>query len=377
MLLDTASLYFRAFFGVPDSITAPDGTPVNAVRGLLDFIAPLVTDRQPTHLVAAMDDDWRPAFRVAAVPSYKTHRRRAAGRRGGGRPTRWPSQVPMIEEVLDALGHRAARRRPATRPTTSSARWRRAATVPVDVVTGDRDLFQLVDDARGVRILYTARGVGRAEVVDEAWVAQKYGIPGRSYADFALLRGDPSDGLPGVKGVGEKTAATIVSRYPDEAALMKALDSGDPRPAGRGKLEASRDYLRAAPKVVEVARDSRCRTSTRPSPAKPRDPDAPCRPGRPLGHRLATEPPARRRWPNADDAGLVCGSLREEYATTPRRTSVHGLARGAGDRAIRPATRRRPGRAGRRAAWSSARSRRRSGRPRAARVAAGGPTAQR
>ena len=271
MLLDAASLYFRAFFGVPDSITAPDGTPVNAIRGMVDFVAQLVATRKPTHLIAAMDEDWRPAYRVAAVPSYKTHRLSPAGEEDS--PDALSVQVPVIWEVLDAVG--IARLGAAgyeaddvigTLATT--------ATMPVDVVTGDRDLFQLVDDARGVRILYTARGVGRADVVDEAWVAQKYGIPGRSYATFALLRGDPSDGLPGVKGVGEKTAATIVSRYPDEAALMKALDSGDPDLPARGKLEASRDYLLAAPKVVEVARDIPLPHVDSALPRVARDPDA-------------------------------------------------------------------------------------------------------
>ena len=270
MLLDTASLYFRAFFGVPDSVTAPDGTPVNAVRGLVDFIAHLVATRKPTHLVAAMDEDWRPQFRVDAIPSYKAHRLAAPGVEET--PDALEAQVPIIWEVLDAVG--IARVGMAgyeaddvigTLATT--------ATMPVDVVTGDRDLFQLVDDGRGVRILYTARGVGRADVVDEAWVSAKYGIPGRSYATFALLRGDPSDGLPGVKGVGEKTAATIVTRYPDEQALMSALDSGDDALPARVKLEAARDYLEAAPPVVRVARDLALPALEDALPREPRDPE--------------------------------------------------------------------------------------------------------
>jgi 5'-3' exonuclease len=254
LLLDTPSLYFRAFFGVPDSITAPDGTPVNAVRGLLDFIARLVTDRTPTHLVAAMDADWRPDFRVQAIPSYKAHR--VASGDEEEVPDPLVPQVAIIEDVLAALGV----------PTvgvdgfeaddvigtvaTHSAR-------PVDVVTGDRDLFQLVDDTRRVRVLYTARGVGRHDVVDEAWVHAKYGIPGTAYADFATLRGDPSDGLPGVPGVGEKTAAALVTTYGSLAAILAALDAGDTAmPAGaRAKLAAARDYLEVAPVVVAVATD--------------------------------------------------------------------------------------------------------------------------
>jgi 5'-3' exonuclease len=269
MLLDAASLYFRAFFGVPDSVRAPDGTPVNAVRGLVDFVAHLVATRKPTHLIAAMDEDWRPEFRVAAVPSYKTHRLSPAGEEDA--PDALETQVPIIWDVLDAVGI-ARIGAPGYEADDVIGTLATTATMPVDVVTGDRDLFQLVDDARSVRILYTARGVGRADVVDEAWVTQKYGIPGRSYATFALLRGDPSDGLPGVKGVGEKTAAGIVARYPDEVALMAALDSGDPLLPARAKLEAARPYLVAAPPVVRVARDIALPVLDAELPREPRDP---------------------------------------------------------------------------------------------------------
>jgi 5'-3' exonuclease len=272
MLLDTPSLYFRAFFGVPDSFRAPDGSPVNAVRGLLDFIARLVTDRSPTRMVAAMDADWRPAFRVAAIPSYKAHRVAVADQEEV--PDALVPQVAVIEDVLEALGVPVigvdgceADDVIGTLATTS--------TVPVDVVTGDRDLFQLVDDARGVRVLYTARGVGRHDVVDEAWVRAKYAIPGRAYADFATLRGDPSDGLPGVPGVGDKTAAALITKYGSLAGLLEALDSGDTgMPAGaRLKLAAAREYLAVAPTVVAVARDAPVPAHDATIPTTPKDPD--------------------------------------------------------------------------------------------------------
>ena len=102
MLLDSASLYFRAFYGVPDTVRAPDGTPVNAVRGLLDMISRLVRARHPARLVACWDADWRPAFRVAAVPSYKAHRLAADG--GEDVPAALAQQVPLIEDVLHAAG---------------------------------------------------------------------------------------------------------------------------------------------------------------------------------------------------------------------------------------------------------------------------------
>ncbi len=272
MVLDTPSLYFRAYYGVPDSVVAPDGSPVNAVRGLLDFVARLVTDRRPTHLVAAMDADWRPAFRVAAIPSYKEHRLAPEG--GELVPDALSPQVAVIEEVLDALGivHFGVDGYEADDVLGTLAT---RATGPVEVVTGDRDLFQLVDDERAVRILYTAaRGVGRAEVIDEAAVTAKYGIPGRAYADFATLRGDPSDGLPGVPGVGDKTAAALITRYGDLPGLMAALDAGDPAmPAGaRLKLDAARDYLAVAPAVVRVARDVPLPAYDDVLPRAPKDP---------------------------------------------------------------------------------------------------------
>jgi 5'-3' exonuclease len=254
MLLDTPSLYFRAFYGVPDSVRAPDGSPVNAVRGLLDFVARLVTDRRPTRLVATMDADWRPAFRVAAIPSYKAHRVAPAG--GEEVPDALGPQVEVIEQVLASLGVPVVGV-PGYEADDVLGTLATREPGPVDVVTGDRDLFQLVDDSRGVRVLYTARGVGRHEVVDEAAVTAKYGIPGRAYADFATLRGDPSDGLPGVPGVGEKTAAALVTAYGGLPGLLAALDAGDTAmPAGaRLKLAAAREYLAAAESVVRVACD--------------------------------------------------------------------------------------------------------------------------
>ncbi len=268
MLLDTASLYFRAFYGVPDSVTAPDGTPVNAVRGLLDFIARLTLDRPPTELVACWDDDWRPEFRVAAIPSYKAHRvDNSIGAESDRRidlgsdveeiPDTLAPQIPIIVAVLAALGI-ARVGSPGYEADDVIGTLTAQSCGPVDVVTGDRDLFQLVDDSRPVVVLYTARGVGRRDLVDEAWVSAKYAIPGRAYADFATLRGDPSDGLPGVVGVGDKTAATLITTYGSLAAVRAAaLDpTSDLKAAIRTKLVASSDYLDVAPRVVQVAPDA-------------------------------------------------------------------------------------------------------------------------
>jgi 5'-3' exonuclease len=273
LLLDTPSLYFRAFYGIPTSVTAPDGTPVNAVRGLLDFIARLVRDRMPTRLVAAMDEDWRPAWRVAALPSYKAHRVAADG--GDQSPDELDVQVPIIEDVLDALGlcrlgvaGYEADDVIGTLATTAGC--------AVDIVTGDRDLFQLVRDDRPVRVIYTAKGVGQAVAWDEAAVAAKYGIPGRGYADFAILRGDPSDGLPGVAGVGDKSAAALVQRFGTVEAILAAAESGADSgfPAGaRAKVLAAADYIRTAAPVVRVVCDAALPRLDDRLTAAPRDPE--------------------------------------------------------------------------------------------------------
>jgi 5'-3' exonuclease len=252
MLLDTASLYFRAFYGVPDTVRAPDGAPVNAVRGLLDMITRLVRARQPSGLVACWDADWRPAFRVAAVPSYKAHRLAADG--GEDVPPALAGQVPLISEVLHAAGLAVAGQ-PGYEADDVIGTLAARSPDPVDVVTGDRDLFQLVDDARGIRVIYTVRGLINLDVIDEAAVSAKYGIPGRAYADFAALRGDPSDGLPGVPGVGEKTAAALIQAFGSIDAITAALDAGHggfPR-GSREKLEKARGYLDIAMSVVRVA----------------------------------------------------------------------------------------------------------------------------
>lgn len=259
MLLDSASLYYRAYFGVPESVTAPDGTPVNAVRGFLDMIATLVTAYRPTHLVACWDDDWRPAFRVEAVPSYKEHRLTPAGDAEETPDTLAP-QVPIIVDVLRALGIARVGHPGFEADDVMGTLAERAAVAgrPVDVVTGDRDLFQVVDDARSVRVLYTGKGVRNLEVIDQARLRAKYGVDtGRAYAEMAVLRGDPSDGLPGVPGVGEKTAVGLLTRYGGLAAVLAAVEAGDPAisPGQLAKLRGAHDYLAVAPRVVDVVLD--------------------------------------------------------------------------------------------------------------------------
>lgn len=278
MLLDTASLYFRAFFGVPDTMKAADGTPTNAIRGLLDFIARLVENHQPTHMVACWDDNWRPSWRVALIPSYKAQRVEfvtSGGDQVEDVPDRLEVQVPYIRATLEALGIAivGAADHEADDVIGTLAHQ---SKMPVDVVTGDRDLFQLIDDSRGIRIVYTAaKGVGRADVYDEKALLAKYEIPANRYADYATLRGDASDGLPGVKGVGEKTAASLITAYGDLTAIRTAAaDPSTPMsPAVKRKILDASDYLDVAPKVVAVATDAPVGTFDATLPTEVKDPE--------------------------------------------------------------------------------------------------------
>jgi len=273
LLADSASLYFRAYFGIPESSArAPDGSPVNAVRGFVDMLAQLIRRRLPDRVVCALDEDWRPAWRVALIDSYKTHRLAVNGAEQV--PDNLTPQVPIILEILEAFGIAAVG---AAGYEADDVIGTLAAREPgpVEVATGDRDLFQVIDDDRAVRVLYCGRGVAHLQVYDDAVVRAKYGVPAAAYADFAALRGDPSDGLPGVPGVGEKTAARLVTRYGSLDAMVEALADPDAgfAPGLRTKLAAAQPYLRVAPDVVRVARDVPLPDLDPTLPAAPADAD--------------------------------------------------------------------------------------------------------
>src|SRR3954447_13036900 len=293
MVLDSASMYFRAFFGVPE-IAAEDGTPVNAVRGFLDFISRLVGDYRPSDLVCCWDDDWRPQWRGDPLPSDKAHRV-VAERTGAPDVEEVPRplqvQVPIILEVLEAFGI-CVIGAPGYEADDVIGSFAAQAQQPVDIVSGDRDLFQLVDDERDVRMLYIARGVGNHERVTNEWVRAKYAIDAHQYADFATLRGDASDGLPGVAGIGEKTAATLLQRFGDMDGIIAAATDpdGDMGPGPRGKIKAAADYLAVAPQVVAVARDIELRSPATRLPSEPVDLQRVAE----LGTRWGIESPVQR-----------------------------------------------------------------------------------
>ncbi|BBX45092.1 5'-3' exonuclease [Mycobacterium cookii] len=273
LLLDGASMWFRSYFGVPSSITAPDGRPVNAVRGFLDSVATLITKHRPGRLVVCLDLDWRPKFRVEAIPSYKAHRVEEENPAGQADVEEVPDdlspQVEMIAEILDAFGFCSGGAEGFEADDVIGTLADQERRDPVIVVSGDRDLLQVVrDDPVPVRVLYLGRGLSNATLLGPVEVSDKYGVPahraGAGYAELALLRGDPSDGLPGVPGIGEKTAATLLAQHGSLAAILDAVD--DPKSSlakgVRAKLRGAADYIEAAGPVVRVATDAPVTFST-------------------------------------------------------------------------------------------------------------------
>lgn len=258
VIVDTAGLYFRAYYGVPTTLVNAVGQPVNAVHGLLDMLARLIEQYSPAALVCAWDHDWRPAWRVELVPSYKAHRVATAGAddlNGEEAPDELARQVPWIVDCLTATGLCIAGAPDHEADDVAGALARRVSAGGGEavVVTGDRDLFQLVAD--GIRVAYVGRGLSRQELVDDAWLVAKYGILGEQYVDFATLRGDPSDGLPGVAGIGEKTAAGLLASHGDlDGILAAAHDPASTMPARlRQRLVEADEYLGRARQVVAVA----------------------------------------------------------------------------------------------------------------------------
>ena len=291
MLLDGASLWFRSFFALPEKMTSPDGRPVNAVRGFVDTIANLVVRERPTRLVVCLDLDWRPEFRTDLIPTYKAHR--VAVPDGGtdveGRdidveevPDTLTPQVDMIMAVLSAAGIATSGAVGCEADDVIGTLAYDEANDPVIVVSGDRDLLQVVaDDPVPVRVLYVGRGLAKAEMMGPVEVAEKYGVPveraGIGYAEMSMLRGDPSDGLPGVAGIGEKTAAKLITEYGSLDALeAAAADPSSSVPTrSRKALLASVEYLQAARTVVSVRTDAETIDSGSDIlPAEPADPAA-------------------------------------------------------------------------------------------------------
>ena len=254
MLLDSASLWYRAYFGMPDTLLSPSGEPVNAIRGFLDMTSKLISIYKPKRLVACIEGDWRPSWRVDLFPEYKANRLDVEGEEE--EPDTLGPQIPILLDLLEAF------KIPIVgvddyEADDVMASYTVTEPGPIKIVTGDRDLFQLVDDKRKISVVYLAKGIANHDLVDLRWIAQKYDIPGERYALFAMIRGDASDGLPGIRGIGEKGAAIIAKQFENLEEVMLAAKNNDERltPNARKKLLESAEYARIAPKLVHCALD--------------------------------------------------------------------------------------------------------------------------
>ena len=254
MLLDSASLWYRAYFGMPDTLVSPSGLQVNAIRGYLDMTSKLINLYKPNRIVACLEGDWRPSWRVELFPDYKMNRLDESDEEE--EPDTLSPQIPILLDLLEALGF------PMLGVDDYEADDLMATLAvnqpgPVRIVTGDRDLFQLVDDKRDVKVVYLAKGIANHDLVDLKWIEQKYEIPGDRYGLFAMIRGDASDGLPGIKGIGEKGAASIAKQFTNLHEVMKAASNDDERLTAniRKKLLENAEYAKIAPKLVGCATD--------------------------------------------------------------------------------------------------------------------------
>jgi len=268
MLLDSASLWYRAYYGMPDTLVAPDGTPVNAVRGFLDMTAKLIGQYKPQRLVACIEGDWRPTWRVALYPDYKANRIDEDG--DEEEPDTLAPQIPILLDVIDAFGITVIGidDYEADDVMASFAVQEKG---PVRIVTGDRDLFQMVDDSRDVKVVYLAKGLAQHDLVNKKWIADKYQIPGDRYDIFAMFRGDPSDGLPGVRGIGEKGAALIANHFDTPQNALEGAINAHPAlsPNLCKKIIEGTDYLSIAPTLVHCVTDLSLPQVNLNIPAKP------------------------------------------------------------------------------------------------------------
>ena len=254
MLLDSASLWYRAYYGMPDTLLSPNAEPINAIKGFLDMSARLIQRYQPDRIVACLDGDWRPSWRVELFPGYKANRVDDDGEET--EPDLLTPQIPVLLDVLDAY------KIPIVgvddyEADDVIATYSKREKGPIRIVTGDRDLFQLVDDKRDVKVVYLAKGISAHDLVDRKFIEEKYGIPGDRYALFAMIRGDASDGLPGIRGIGEKGAATIAQHFSSLDEAISAAESSDDRLSAnvRKKLVEGKEYAAIAPKLVHCALD--------------------------------------------------------------------------------------------------------------------------
>jgi DNA polymerase-1 len=231
-LIDGNSIAYRAFYALPEDLATKSGQVTNAVFGFTRMLIRLIKDHHPEGVAVAWDVS-RQTFRTESYPEYKANRLKA--------PEHFRSQLPLIDEVLEALHITQLREEGYEADDLIASLTKRAIGDGWDVliVTGDRDAFQLVGGP--VKVLYTRRGISDTVLADEEWVTGKYGITPSQYVEYAALRGDNSDNLPGVPGVGEKTAAKLIAEYGSIDGVYGAV--ADQTPKLRENLSQHRDQV--------------------------------------------------------------------------------------------------------------------------------------
>ena len=270
-LIDSASLWYRAYYGMPDTLLSPQGEPINAVKGFIDMTARLINQYKPNRLVMCLDGDWRPSWRIELFPEYKANRVDDDGEEEL-EPDLLTPQIPLILDFFEAAGI------PIVgvddyEADDVIATYSKSEKGPIRIITGDRDLFQLVDDKRDVAVAYLAKGISNHDLVNLSWISKKYGIPGDRYALFAMIRGDASDGLPGIRGIGEKGAAVIANSFTSMKEVIDAAHSGNENlnPTHRKKILADLSYASIADKLVSCATDIRLPSIDLSIPKTPKD----------------------------------------------------------------------------------------------------------
>jgi 5'-3' exonuclease len=251
LLVDASSLIYRAFFSTPESVIAPDGTPVNGAHGFLGMLARLISDHKPARICCAADADWRPEWRVELISTYKSHRTEPTSVQQVA-DKQLDIQTPIAFRLLELCGIKVVGH-PGYEAEDVIGTLAARVSGPVAIVSGDRDLFQLVRDPN-VFVLYPKRGVSVVDRVDEGYIENRYGIPGRAYKDFAVLRGDTSDGLPGVRGIGEKLAASLLVKYGSLEAILSAAQ-GSGQGVALSRVQRDLDYIERAVQVVTIPTD--------------------------------------------------------------------------------------------------------------------------
>ena len=245
LLIDGNSLTYRAFFALPTDMTTSSGQVTNALHGFTMMLATLLRDHQPDGLAVAFDRPEK-TFRHERLSSYKANREK--------QPDILYEQLALVREIVESLGMCVvdAKGFEADDVLATLASLVRDSAEEAIIVTGDRDSYQLVEDPH-VRVLYNKRGVSDYALYDEKGIKERTGVSPKDYVAYAALRGDTSDNLPGVPGVGEKTAAKLINSYGGLDGVLQA--AADQTPKLRQNLEESEALVRLNSEMMELVRD--------------------------------------------------------------------------------------------------------------------------